>query len=313
MDLGLVSIIIPTYNRAELLSVTLEAFKKQTYKNWECLIVDDGSTDNTADLVNSFMAEDSRFIFYQRHQDLIKGPATCRNLGLDMAKGNFIQFFDDDDIPMDDMLERKIKLIVKRDADAVISALNIYNCNNNKLISINSIKSCNLVEDYFKHKISWYICGPMWRKSFLIEKFDSEIELMDDWDFNLRNIYNKPRVEFISDPLMNYCKRINTLKTLSTTRNIKQLNSEFLAFRKHFRYLKKKGLLDENLRKYYIYRIINIFRKINEKKTSLRFDILKEAIINLRLNEFKTFLRLSFGLMSYSFFYRGYRLIYYKE
>ncbi|OHX65559.1 glycosyltransferase family 2 protein [Flammeovirga pacifica] len=92
----LISIIIPTYNRAKYINETLTSLIRQTYSNWECIIVDDGSTDNTIEVVNNFIKNDDRFLFYERDIEP-KGAPTCRNIGLENAKGEYIKFLDSDD------------------------------------------------------------------------------------------------------------------------------------------------------------------------------------------------------------------------
>ncbi|TDE02048.1 glycosyltransferase family 2 protein [Flavobacterium sandaracinum] len=94
-----VTIIMATYNRANFIVESLLSIQKQTFLDWECLIIDDGGTDNTKEVVESFIEKDNRFKFYLRTNDYLKGLPGSRNYGLDIAKGDFIIFFDDDDIP----------------------------------------------------------------------------------------------------------------------------------------------------------------------------------------------------------------------
>ena len=77
----LISIIIPTFNRAHLILHTLESIKNQTYNEWECIIVDDGSTDNTEDVLKKYIDTDSRFRYFKRPLNHTKGPSSCRNFG----------------------------------------------------------------------------------------------------------------------------------------------------------------------------------------------------------------------------------------
>ena len=89
-----ISIIIPTYNRAELLKGTLDSVMKQTYEQWECIIVDDGSSDNTKQVVENYINKDSRFKYYERPPSLNKGANACRNYGFKQSKGSFVKWFD---------------------------------------------------------------------------------------------------------------------------------------------------------------------------------------------------------------------------
>ena len=93
-----VSIIMATYNRAHLIIETLESIRNQSYLHWECLIIDDGGMDNTLETITAFLNEDGRFRFFKRKENYVKGLPGCRNYGLDLAKGDYVIFFDDDDI-----------------------------------------------------------------------------------------------------------------------------------------------------------------------------------------------------------------------
>ncbi|MDL1892677.1 glycosyltransferase family 2 protein [Sphingobacteriales bacterium CHB3] len=103
MTAGLVSVIIPSYNGEEFLEAALKSVQWQTYQYWECILVDDGSTDDTALVFASFAKTDSRFRYHRKEN---AGPAAARNTGIEFAQGEFIQFLDDDDILLEERLER---------------------------------------------------------------------------------------------------------------------------------------------------------------------------------------------------------------
>ena len=94
---GLVSIIIPVFNRETLLPETLDSILDQTYDQWECIIVDDGSTDTSLEVARTYASKDSRFKVHQRPWHRKKGANTCRNYGLELSRGEFIHWFDSDD------------------------------------------------------------------------------------------------------------------------------------------------------------------------------------------------------------------------
>ncbi len=106
----LVSIIIPTYNREHLIRETLDSVIGQTYTSWECIVVDDGSNDNTDEIINSYIEKDKRFKFYHRPTTTKKGASTCRNYGLKKSQGELIQFLDSDDLLAKNKLEEQVKL-----------------------------------------------------------------------------------------------------------------------------------------------------------------------------------------------------------
>lgn len=108
---NLISVIIPTFNRASLIGETLDSVLSQTYNNWECIIVDDGSTDGTKEAIEVYSTNDKRFKYFQRPTDRKKGASPCRNYGLEMAKGDYIQFLDSDDLLENNKFEEQIKVL----------------------------------------------------------------------------------------------------------------------------------------------------------------------------------------------------------
>ncbi|MFN3908575.1 MAG: glycosyltransferase family 2 protein [Flavobacterium sp.] len=107
----LVSIIIPTYNRAHLISETLDSVLAQTYPHWECIVVDDGSTDHTEEVVQFYVKKDSRFRFYHRPPEHKPGGSGARNYGFKMCNGDYVNWFDDDDIMLSNFLGDKIDFV----------------------------------------------------------------------------------------------------------------------------------------------------------------------------------------------------------
>ncbi|WBL23184.1 glycosyltransferase family 2 protein [Zunongwangia sp. HRR-M8] len=123
----LVSIIIPTYNRSHLIGETLDSIFFQTYINWECIVVDDGSTDYTAELLDFYIKKDSRFKFYRRTNDYLPGGNGARNYGLNLANGDYIIFFDSDDLMTEDHIEVKLNAIISHKVDYVIAKTKFLN------------------------------------------------------------------------------------------------------------------------------------------------------------------------------------------
>ena len=108
----LVSIIMPSYNTAKFISKTIESVLEQTYKNWELLIVDDCSTDNTDEIVSKY--DDDRIIYLKNKKN--SGAAVSRNKALKNAKGKWIAFLDSDDLWDADKLNVQIKFMKENDA-----------------------------------------------------------------------------------------------------------------------------------------------------------------------------------------------------
>jgi teichuronic acid biosynthesis glycosyltransferase TuaG len=115
LNTPLVSAIVTTYNRANLIGETINSILKQSFKNFELLIVDDGSTDNTGDVINSF--QDKRIVYIK--SDNWGGPARPRNIGIKRAKGEYIAFCDDDDLWVKDKLEKQLNIFKTYDVVGV--------------------------------------------------------------------------------------------------------------------------------------------------------------------------------------------------
>lgn len=105
-----VSVIIPTFNRSGFLRMAIQSVARQTYQDWECIIVDDGSTDNTREIVDGLARQDGRMKYFFKENG---GQGSARNLGLEKARGEFIAFLDSDDEWLPEKLERQITLLLK--------------------------------------------------------------------------------------------------------------------------------------------------------------------------------------------------------
>ncbi|QIE60620.1 glycosyltransferase family 2 protein [Rasiella rasia] len=125
-----VSIIIPTLNRAHLIGETLDSIRAQTYTHWECIVVDDGSTDETKSVVMSYCDTDARFKYVERPSNRPKGGNAARNYGFEISKGDFIQWFDSDDLMVASKLELKVNSFKEHSVDFVVSKTKYFNKEN---------------------------------------------------------------------------------------------------------------------------------------------------------------------------------------
>lgn len=121
MENPLISIIIPTFNRAHLIEETLDSVVAQHYTKWECLIVDDGSTDNTRLVVEDYTTKDSRFKYFQRPAGRKRGASPSRNYGLEMAKGDYFQFLDSDDLLEETKFQEQIKILSQSSSRTLVT------------------------------------------------------------------------------------------------------------------------------------------------------------------------------------------------
>ena len=170
MNNPLVSIIIPTYNRAHLIGETLDSVLAQTYENWECIIVDDGSTDNTAEVINRYNQKDSRFQFYYRPIDKIKGASSCRNFGLSQSEGVFVIFLDSDDLLLEYCLQRRLEVVTHTSGLTHFWVFPMWIEHEDGFKQLVTIpKEKNYLFEFLNNKIHWGIMCTLWDSHFIKE------------------------------------------------------------------------------------------------------------------------------------------------
>jgi len=185
------SIIIPTYNRADLLRRAMESVLAQSMADWELIIVDDGSTDNTKSMVESF--DDSRIhYFYHEHQERSK----ARNLGIERSSGSFISFLDDDDYYQVDFCKEFKKAIEKNDKHTAIYLADEYRQLDGAgkvLFSVAPSINENVLRTLWKMQIS---LRSMVIDRTLLEKenFDRECNWGQDFELAIRLVLKNPVV-----------------------------------------------------------------------------------------------------------------------
>jgi glycosyltransferase involved in cell wall biosynthesis len=124
MNNSRVSIVIPCYNYGHYLPQTLESVLRQTYAHWECIVVDDGSTDNTRAVAAHYVRADARFRYFHQAN---KGPNAARNAGLSQCTGGYLQFLDADDLLEERKLERHVAFLEAHpEADLVYGSARFF-------------------------------------------------------------------------------------------------------------------------------------------------------------------------------------------
>ena len=309
----LISIIIPTYNRAHLISETLDSILVQTYPNWECIVVDDGSTDTTADVMREYIKKDNRFQYHQRPINKIKGPNSCRNYGFEMSNGEYIKWFDSDDVMLPYLLEKQV-LSFAKNVEMSVCKLSYFDFERRVPIKENIISSKNLIEDYLIGNVTFYISGPLWKRIFLEKQnqlFDESLTNLDDWDFNLRMLYQKPNITYSNEVLILYRVHGDSLSQEIGKGNFKEVQSEFEARRKHLKLLKINKLASPSVLQHYIKgRYKFIFREAMIKKDKNKYYYLKMLVVSqLEMLDFRGFFKTIFGFIVFSFFNKGYKLL----
>lgn len=216
MSSNLISIIIPIYNREHLIRETLDSIVEQTYSNWECIIVDDGSTDNSKQVVFEYVNLDSRFSLYDRPIKKMKGPSSCRNYGFDNSKGNYVQFFDSDDIMHPDHLKYKVESIGT--ADFVLCKIKEFHLEFDCKYDVqedakDDLETESIFEDLVMENFPMLMVMPMWKKQSLsfYMPIREDMNLLEDYELFVRALYKFKKYIIINKTLIFYRVGLNSI------------------------------------------------------------------------------------------------------
>ncbi|TVZ25573.1 glycosyltransferase involved in cell wall biosynthesis [Gillisia sp. Hel_I_86] len=253
----IVSIIMATYNREHLISETLVSIQNQTFPNWECLIIDDGSTDDTKEILRPFLDGESRFKYIKRSSKYKKGLPGCRNMGLDIAKGEYVVFFDDDDIVHPENLKISVdnfKNNVKyvRYLRKVFWGDFHYNFDGNTKYN-SELLDISVLDKMITNKIPFNSCQVMWRREcFIMNRFNEALMYAEEWECYSRILSSGIKGISVNKVLFYGRKHSNSntgeFHSGNNIRRDSQIKASFLIMEK----LKKNNLWNEVLEKFFI-------------------------------------------------------------
>jgi glycosyltransferase involved in cell wall biosynthesis len=181
-----------TFNRSHLIKESLDSIHKQTFKEWELLVIDDGSKDGTKEVVENYSRKDRRVTYHRRPEEHKKGLPGCRNYGLNISKGSFVVFFDDDDIAHPDNLMFCVNELENKGVDYCRYLREVFRgqFHENFDRSTNykvSFLGMNNYEEMVLGDIPFNSCQVMWRKScFLNNYFNEDLMYAEEWECYLR-------------------------------------------------------------------------------------------------------------------------------
>jgi glycosyltransferase involved in cell wall biosynthesis len=206
-----VSICIPTYNRRDYLKETLDSILAQTYKDYEIVIVDDGSTDGTEDMIENLGCP----IRYCWQENM--GDAAARNRLIELAQGRYISFIDSDDILLPDAIERMVD-VIKAEGDDVVVYGSYFRIDQDGKISGRSRRKLYTgnVTKYLFQDIFVHCCGSMLPKKLLdgAATFDPSLKVCSDYDLWLR-LSTKHRFVALAEPTFKRRRHTGNLSTSS--------------------------------------------------------------------------------------------------
>lgn len=230
----MVSIIVPIYNSQMYLERCLRSIELQNYRNIEVIMIDDGSTDHSRDIMEKFASKDKRFMAVYKENS---GVSDCRNLGMSMAKGEYFQFVDSDDWIPNDSTQRLVRAMEDTGSNMVIGDFK-------RVIKTNIVHKGHIdvtgkltraeFASYMMQAPANFYYGVMWNKLYdasIIRKNKlvcSELNWCEDFQFNLEYLQFVDGVAVTHAPVYYYVKRKGSLvdtqvDLLSTVRTKKKL------------------------------------------------------------------------------------------
>lgn len=244
-------ILLAACNRVDLIGETMESILRQSYPNWECIIVDDNSVDNTGALVQEYCKKDNRFSYFLKAKEYKNGLPGTRNYALDLAQNRsaeYIQFFDDDDLMHPLKLEMQVESLQKnRSLDFVI-------CGRRNFENINELKY-DEEQNYFKSSelsieeaflvgdLRFGVQAPLFCREYIKGHFfDEELSYAEDWLYFSKLFYRSKAKFSIINKVLFYRRKHAASMTETGIRDYKKRSAEIIAVNEIFSYITKKKL-----------------------------------------------------------------------
>ena len=287
-----VSIIIPAYNQEKYIGDCLNSVIRQTVTDWECIVVNDGSTDNTKNVVLSYMDHHPKIRMIEQTN---KGLSCARNAGLHQARGEYIQFLDSDDAITENKLKVQLGLLAQTTAPALCYSNYYYSTEND--LNIRSSRpwispkfpSQNQLRDIISHwetKMTIPIHCFLFHADLLNKhniSFDEELPNHEDWDFLITILRRSPKIFYVNKELAIY--RVNEN---SMARNITSMKQGFMrAIRKQQHLFPKNSIEYQLLSKKYkhvlhSYSLYNLGRRVKIFFPKLSGVKIKKELLKMR-------------------------------
>lgn len=305
----LISVIIPCYNIEKYISKTIDSVLNQKFNNFEIILVDDGSVDNTGRILDEYLKKDNRIKVIHKKNE---GVAIARNKGLLESNGEYIYFLDGDDYISTSYFEDISKIILKNNLEIIISPYYIEK-NNRKFLLSSDIKEKNYDKDFilknlFTRKICKAAMGTSLIKKEIIVKnnifFNEKLSYSEDYHFIIRVFFKARNFYYTNKPYFTYVqregsainsklnlKRLDTLKALIDLENNlnienKNLKNYFylfyaISFIGNVNVLSKQKNLDKKNRNIYL-KELNIYSKgLNKLKLIFKKEYFLYRILTI--------------------------------
>lgn len=184
----MVSIIIPSYNKGKYIRETLESILRQSVEDWEAVIVDDGSTDQSIEIIQEYVKKDKRFKLEEPAKKN-NGGSYCRNYGHARSNGTYVIFLDADDVLGKDCVKDRLEVFNAFPAlDFIVFPLATFQYDIQHRTSVWQPTVIEPLSRFLRHELPWQTMQPIWKSSFVktLNGFDASYQRMQDVEFHTR-------------------------------------------------------------------------------------------------------------------------------
>lgn len=215
----MVQIVVPVYNAEKYLKRCLDSLKNQTYSNWEAILIDDASSDNGADIIKEYQAQDERFKFIQLDKN--SGVSNVRNLALSKLTGKYTAFLDSDDYWEPDMLEVMVSKAEEGNFE-VVQCRFMYDYPGGRQVLPRGafdadieLRQGDMKKVYFKMATGInmnHVCMKLIRTELIKWlRFDTSLKTAEDLQFCIRMFCKVENYCFVNRPMYHYCRNEESL------------------------------------------------------------------------------------------------------
>lgn len=265
----LVSIIIPTFNSSKHIKATLDSVLSQTYTDWECILVDDGSIDLTETISVNYQEKDNRFQLYKRPEDLPKGPSSARNYGVSKAKGDYLIFLDADDLLATTCLENRVAQFQQNpECDFLVFQMERFLDEpdfSKKEIDIISNQN-EILRLFINLHCVWQTTAPIYKKDFFIKLngFNQSMNVFEDYEIAIKSIVKSnafsvfQTIDYYYRNDSNYQIKYNSLEI--KTKMVQAFQTLLLSVVALMQQNSEKQFKNQNIKIYFVQSYKKIFR-----------------------------------------------------
>lgn len=221
----MISIIVPCYNSEQYISETIDSIKNQTYDKWECIIVNDGSTDNSLDIIQTKTHNDDRFCVVNIAHS---GVASARNLALSMSKSKYILPIDSDDILMPDYVNNGVNFLENhQDCSLYYASVQYFGISNFiekprwKTYPMMLKYDCLCVSGIYRREHALNVGG-----------YNETLEAMEDYDFWIRYLYHNDNIHISNEIGFKYRFHADSRHNSVSDKRKKEIRSEIILLNK---------------------------------------------------------------------------------